>query len=174
MRKTIGQIFRIPKPPRSSRRARDEARTDNAPSRNALHTLPQRVEASRPESGMIVVNVERGTVGGVECDTVDGRELHSKLGSSAHFTDWIKDRIRQLKFVKNQHFGNFSEISDKPGRPPVGYTLTLNAAKKIAMAEHTDAGNAVRDYFLDRERISYEAPHNEPAITMADIDARPT
>jgi phage anti-repressor protein len=127
-------------------------------SRNALHTLPQRVEASCPASGMVVVNVERGTVGGVACEVVDGAELHAKLGSNAHFRDWIKDRVRQLKLVKNQDFGNFAEISAKPGRPPVGYTLTLNAAKKIAMAEHTDAGNAVRDYFLDRERISYEAP----------------
>jgi len=152
---------------------RYEARTDNGPSRNALHTLPQRVEASRPASGMIVVNVESGTVGGVACDAVDGRELHSKLGSNAHFTDWIKDRIRQLKIVKNQDFGNFSEISDKPGRPPVGYTLTLKAAKKIAMAEHTDAGDAVRDYFLDRERISYEAPRQDVSL-LDEIDARPT
>jgi phage anti-repressor protein len=104
---------------------------------------------------MIVVNVERGMVGGVACEVVDGSELHAKLGSGAHFRDWIKDRVRQLKLVKNQDFGNFAENSAKPGRPPVGYTLTLIAAKKIAMAEHTDAGNAVRDYFLDRERISY-------------------
>ena len=97
-----------------------------------------------------------GVIGNINQPVIDGRELHSKLGSSAHFTDWIKDRIRQLKFVKNQHFGNFSEISDKPGRPPVGYTLTLEAAKKIAMSEHTDEGNAARKYFLARERIPYE------------------
>lgn len=158
----------IPRLISNERRAQAESRqSDEQPSRNALHALPQRVEAPRPTSGMIVVNVERGAVGGVECDTVDGRELHSKLGSNAHFTDWIKDRIRQLKIVKNQDFGNFSEISDKPGRPPVGYTLTLNAAKKIAMAEHTDAGNAVRNYFLDRERISYEAP-----ASSSDIESR--
>lgn len=93
---------------------------------------------------MIAVNVDRGMVGGVECEVVDGSELHAKLGSNAHFRDWIKDRIRQLKLVKNQDFENFAEVSAKPGRPPLGYTLTLKAAKKIAMAEHTDAGNAAR------------------------------
>lgn len=123
---------------------------------------------------MIVVNVESGTVGGVVCEVVEGRELYEKIGTNAEFRGWIKDRIRQLKFVENQQFEKYGEISPKPGRPPIQYRLTLEAAKKIAMSEHTDAGNAVRDYFLDRERISYEAPHNEPAITMADIDARLT
>lgn len=115
---------------------------------------------------MVVVNVERGIVGGVECEVVDGRELHVKLGNKDEFAHWIKDRIRQLKFVENQGFETFWGISQK-GRPPREYRLTLVMAKKIAMAEHTDAGNAVRDYFLDRERISYEAP-----ASSSDIEAR--
>jgi phage anti-repressor protein len=149
-------------------RAQAESRTDKEPSRNALHTLPQRVEASRPPSGMIVVNVEHGTVGGVECEVVDGRELHVKLGNKDEFAHWIKDRIRQLKFVENHGFETFWGISQK-GRPPREYRLTLVMAKKIAMAEHTDAGNAVRDYFLDRERISYEVPRQDSGMSRSEI-----
>jgi phage anti-repressor protein len=103
---------------------------------------------------MIAVNVNRGIVGGVECDVVDGRELHAKIGTKAEFRNWIKDRIGQLNFVENQHFEKYGQISSKPGRPPVQYRLTLVAAKKIAMAEHTDAGGAVRDYFIECERIA--------------------
>ena len=149
-------------------RAQAEDRADSAPSRNALHTLPQRVEASRPASGMIVVNVERGTVGGVACEVVDGRELRSKLGSRKDFSNWMKGRIAQLNFVKNQDFeinANSGEKSGR-GRPPIEYSLTLKMAKKIAMSEHTDEGNAVRDYFLDRERISYEAPQSSADIGL--------
>ena len=39
------------------------------------------------------------------------------------------------------------------------------------MAEHTDEGNAVCDYFLDRERISYEAPRQAPALSGVDIES---
>ncbi|CAB3783375.1 antA/AntB antirepressor family protein [Pararobbsia alpina] len=101
-------------------------------------------------TGMIVVNVKRGMVGGGACEVVDGSELQAKLGNKAGFTNWMKQRIRQLNFVENHDFG----IKDKvvlnpgPGRPPKEYTLTLKAAKKIAMAEPTDAGNAVRDYLI--------------------------
>ncbi len=144
--------------------SRAEARTDDAPSRNAIVSLePHR------STGMIVVNVERGTVGGVACEIVDGRELYEKIGTKEEFRHWIKDRIRQLKFFENQHFESFGGISPKPGRPPVEYRLTLVAAKKIAMAEHTDAGNAVRDYFLDRERISYEAPRQDSGMSRSEI-----
>ena len=118
---------------------------------------------------MIVVNVERGTVGGIECEVVDGRELHKKLGNKAEFSNWMKQRIHQLNFVENQDFGIYDKVvvNSGRGRPPKEYTLTLKMAKKIAMAEHTDEGNAVRDYFLDRERISYEAP-----ASPSDIEAR--
>ena len=115
---------------------------------------------------MIVVNVERGTVGGVVCEVVDGRELCEKLGVNTRFNDWIPARLKQFNLVKNQHFETSTGNSVK-GRPPTEYRLSLVAAKKIAMAEHTDAGNAVRDYFLDRERISYEAP-----ASSADIETR--
>ena len=91
---------------------------------------------------------------------------------NTRFNDWIPARLKQLNLVKNQHFETFTGNSVK-GRPPTEYRLSLVAAKKIAMAEHTDAGDAVRDYFLDRERISYEAPRQDVSL-LDEIDARPT
>ena len=100
--------------PKKVASSRAESRTDSEPTRCAVRVLePQQ------STGMIVVNVERGTVGGVEQLTADASELHAKLGSGAHFRDWIKDRVSQLKLFKNQYFCNFAEISAKPGRPPV-------------------------------------------------------
>jgi phage anti-repressor protein len=146
--------------------SRAEARTDNAPSRNAIVSLEP-----HQSTGMIVVNVERGTVGGVACEIVDGRELQEKLGSKAQFTNWFDDRADQLQLIENKDYEGFKENSLKPtgGRPKAQYRLTLMAAKKIAMAEHTDAGNAVRDYFLDRERISYEAPRQDSGMSRSEI-----
>jgi phage anti-repressor protein len=117
------------------------------------------------------VDVTPRVIGGVECDTVNGRELHTKLGNKDHFATWIKDRTEQLNFIENQHFEKFSGISEKRGRPPVEYRLTLVAAKKIAMAEHTEMGDKARDYFIEREKMSYElqakqaAPASDDRIT---------
>jgi phage anti-repressor protein len=154
-------------------RAQAEGRTDNAPSRNALRSL----EPTEP-TGMIAVNVERGEVGGIACEVVDARELWEKVGTKDAFANWVRDRIEKHNFVENQHFALVLENTKiKRGRGgdrrSKDYTLTLVSAKKIAMSEHTEAGDAVRDYFLDRERISYEAPRRAvDAPVLADIDAR--
>ena len=152
--------------PKKVASSRAESRTDSEPTRCAVRVLEL-----QQSTGMIVVNVERGTVGGIECEVVDGRELHKKLGNKAEFSNWMKQRIHQLNFVENQDFGIYDKVvvNSGRGRPPKEYTLTLKMAKKIAMAEHTDEGNAVRDYFLDRERISYEAPRRATALNDVDI-----
>jgi phage anti-repressor protein len=148
---------------KSNQRARSAVAESVAqPSRNALQTIEP------PSNSMVAVNVTHGMVGGVQCEVVDGRELCEKLGVNTRFNDWIPERVKSLNLLKNQEFETFTGKSVK-GRPPVEYRLTLEAAKKIAMAEHTVEGNAVRAYFIERERISYEQPQSARALSIGDI-----
>ena len=48
-------------------------------------------------------------------------------------------------------FANFCE-NPQGGRPAREYHLTVEAARHIAMAEHTPKGKEARDYFIECER----------------------
>ena len=158
--------------PKKVASSRAESRTDSAPSRNALHTLPQRVEASRQageQDAPIQVSVVPGEIGGVEIPhTVSGRELWERLGIKKHYTQWMEVQLGEM-FSQDVDFEAFNLKVISGNKPEKNHRLTLKMAKKIAMAEHTDEGNAVRDYFLDRERISYEAPRRATALNDVDI-----
>jgi len=72
------------------------------------------------------------------------------------FSDWIKKRIKQCRFVKNQDYWSLSQISDKPqgGRPTIEYKLTINAAEHIALMEGNEAGFILRQYYIDHRKHS--------------------
>ena len=85
---------------------------------------------------------------------VNARELHKALGSQRQFADWIKDRIRQYKFVENEDFLIFSQICEKMvrGRPTKEYYLTIDTAKEICMIENNEMGRRIRKYFIEAEK----------------------
>ena len=100
---------------------------------------------------------------GISTLAVNARELHEFLESSQMFSDWIKNRINDFEFVKNQDF-LVSEIYDtKPGRggnkkPVIEYILTLDMAKELSMVEKNDKGRMVRKYLIECERKIHEIP----------------
>ena len=81
---------------------------------------------------------------------IDGRELHEKVQSKQDYTTWVKNRIEKCRFFEGVDFTT-SLGKSTGGRPTTEYSLTLYAAKHIAMLENTDAGFAVRDYFIQVE-----------------------
>lgn len=101
-------------------------------------------------------------------DTVNARDLHSALEVKNHFREWIKDRLGDCGFIEGEDFVSFAEKSAKPGRPPVAYFLTLDAAKHFAMLERNAQGFKVRQYFVEFEK---QAKKTLPAKTYKEMAA---
>lgn len=83
-------------------------------------------------------------------ETVNLRELHTKLGSGDKFADWIKFRIEQYDFIENKDYLIFRELpkNSTVGRPRVEYYGTLTMAKELAMVENNAMGKVARHYFI--------------------------
>lgn len=91
---------------------------------------------------------------------VDARELWRGLESRRQFGNWIKEKvITNVFFEENADWTviNNSVKNPKGGRPTKDYVLTLDTAKKVAMAEQTEKGNEVRHYFLECEKKTKSA-----------------
>ena len=106
------------------------------------------------ETAAQALSVSAQPLGGTVRNTVNARSLHAFLGVGKDFSNWVKDRIQQHGFVENQDFIVFAKIGENSqgGRPAREYHLTVEAAKHIAMTEHTPKGKEARDYFIECER----------------------
>jgi len=91
---------------------------------------------------------------------VDARELWYGLESKQEFAHWIKNKVINNPFfeedtdwiVFDKSIINSDNVSVAGGRPQINYILTLDTAKKVAMAEQTERGNKVREYFIEAEK----------------------
>lgn len=86
----------------------------------------------------------------------DARTLHQGLGVRTEFRHWLKRRVTEnpefkadvdydILPVKNDQQDS---SGDWGGSNAIICRLTLNAAKRIAMAEHNEKGAMVRGYFI--------------------------
>jgi len=94
--------------------------------------------------------------------TVDARTLWRELGSRKDFSDWIKAKvINNLFFEENIDYILLPQSVEQTGRGGHNrkdFALTIDTAKKVAMAEQTVKGNEARDYFLECERKTQTQP----------------
>ena len=95
---------------------------------------------------------------------VDARNLHHFLGIGKMFAHWIKKRIDENSYVNGKDYAlidrptlaNQKATSGRGGdRKSIGYLLSLNTAKEVAMMERNAQGRAVRNYFIDCEKQLY-------------------
>jgi len=88
--------------------------------------------------------------------TVDARTLWRELGSRRDFSSWIKAKvINNPFFEENTDYILLIKSGEQDlhgGHNRKDYALTLETAKKVAMAEQTVKGNDVRDYFIECEQ----------------------
>jgi phage anti-repressor protein len=82
---------------------------------------------------------------------VSARELYEFLECKRQFADWIKQRIRDYKFVENTDFTTFSQICENGGKS-LEYALSLDMAKELAMVERNEKGREARQYFIACEK----------------------
>lgn len=86
---------------------------------------------------------------------VDAKELYLTLGlNNAHWARWSKQNIQDNPFaLEGTDYGVYtSMVSAQGGRPTLGYMLSIEFAKKLAMQVRTEMGERIRDYFLECER----------------------
>lgn len=124
-----------------------------------------------------LISIQQQAIGTEQTRTVNARDLHAFLGVGKDFTTWVKDRIEQHGFVENQDFIIDSPIlgnqSGRGGdRRSREYHFTVEAAKHVAMAEHTPRGKEARDYFIECERVARSVkvpalPAPEPGVYKA-------
>lgn len=93
-----------------------------------------------------------------ETQFCNARDLHRSLKVGRDFSNWIKGRIEEYGFVRGIDF----EVFDSPipanqkgrrggDRRSIGYQITLDMAKELAMIENNEVGRQVRRYFIQCE-----------------------
>ena len=105
-----------------------------------------------------LVTIKKTVIGNDEVNAVDARELHEFIGSKQQFGDWIKSKVvENVFFEENIDYVLLRNISEQTcnsrgGHNKKDYALTIDTAKKVAMAEQTARGNEVREYFIKCEK----------------------
>lgn len=103
--------------------------------------------------GPALVPVCIGSIGRVEIHTVSARDLHAFLGISRDFNQWMREQIERARLISGRDYLFYEDVGNPSGgRPRKECTLTLDAAKHIAMMSGTEKGFEVRDYFIECER----------------------
>jgi len=105
--------------------------------------------------GRIVPVMDR-EIGGVVQLSVSARDVHTFFGVGRDFTKWIKGQMKRCSLVEGVDAQSYNLAKSgevvRTGPAPTDYTLTLLAAKKVAMAAAGPRGAAVREYFIECER----------------------
>ena len=106
-----------------------------------------------------IIPLQSRPLDGEPVQTVNARHLHAFLEVGKDFSNWVKDRIEQHGFVEGQDFVSVEDLSSpnlasskSRAQRIIEYHLTVEAAKHIAMAEHTTKGKEARDYFIQCEK----------------------
>lgn len=118
-----------------------------------------------PNPAQPLIPVFTAEIGGVPMQAVDARELHSFLGVGRDFSNWIKKRIKDYKFVEGSDYSIHtihdlfakSGENSQYGRPSIEYVITLDMAKELGMLEKNEQGRLIRRYFIDCERAALQA-----------------
>jgi phage anti-repressor protein len=109
-----------------------------------------------------LVAIGKSVIGDSEVNSVNARELHSFLESKQQFADWIKSKVIDNAFFKKEvdwielDLSLRNSMKQKGGKNRKDYALTIDTAKKVAMAEQTAKGEEVRDYFIRCEKALKE------------------
>lgn len=97
------------------------------------------------EQAIHIINNKEGEL------LVDARELHAKLGVKVRFADWIKRRIGEYGLTEGIDYLSVSQKRENGGRT-IEYHVPIDVAKELAMVERTEAGRAIRRYFIEAEK----------------------
>lgn len=88
---------------------------------------------------------------------VSARELYDALGyDRSQWKRWYKKNITDNPFaVINQDWVGFDIMSS--GNPTMDFALSLDFAKRLSMLARTEAGEKIRNYFIEAEKVAVQA-----------------
>lgn len=87
----------------------------------------------------------------MKSQVVDAHDLYEFLGVKSRFADWVRVRINEFGFAENVDYMAVSENLVNGGKR-IGYILSLNMAKELAMLERNEKGRQARLYFIECEK----------------------
>ncbi|MBC6962067.1 MAG: hypothetical protein DWB48_04875 [Nitrosomonas sp.] len=127
-----------------------------------------------------LIPVLSGTLNGQPVQFVDARLLHQYLEVGRDFSNWIKGRIDEYGFAKDEDFlaldspNSANQKSHGGDRRSKDYLLTLDMAKELAMVERTHQGRQVRRYFIQCEQQLRQIKQETPSMARPGTSARLT
>ncbi|ENN94017.1 antA/AntB antirepressor family protein [Bartonella vinsonii] len=101
-----------------------------------------------------LITISEQTIGQEIVHTVNARELHKFLEVGKDFSTWLKKRIKEYNFLKNQDYIVLPQMGEnfQGGRPSKDYALALDMAKELSMVERNEKGRQARRYFIECEK----------------------
>ena len=76
-----------------------------------------------------LIKIVNTKISDAEIKTVNARELHAFLESRQEFANWIKSRIADFGFIKDQDFLTILSKAPNGGRPSREYYISLDMMK---------------------------------------------
>lgn len=127
------------------------------------HVAPSRFEAGKREfnatkesamNSTALVPVFTGELAGQPTPLCNARDLHAFLQVGRDFSNWIKDRIDNGRFIEGEDYSpNLANRSDgRAGKRRTDYHLTIDTAKHLSLLENNAIGDQVRRYFIAIEK----------------------
>lgn len=96
-------------------------------------------------------------------NAVSARELYEKLGYDlSQWPRWYKKNITNNKFAMEDVDYQTLRLNVDKGRPSSDFALSIDFAKKLSMLARTEAGEKIRQYFVDVEKRSLKLSHLIP------------
>lgn len=126
----------------------------------------------------VTLSIQSHEINSRECDTVDAKELHLFLEVGRDFSNWIKARIKQYKFIEDlDYLRTNAKTGVRSNVKEINYFITLDMAKELAMVERNDKGREARRYFIECEHKlrSNQAPaieHDTSDKTLPSIQSQ--
>ena len=102
---------------------------------------------------------------------VSARELYERLGfNPAHWAKWYKKNITDNAYAIESEDWQVFTLSAKTsgGRPTVDFVLSIDFAKRLSMLARTEAGEKIRNYFIEVEKV---ATASRPQSTLDILEA---
>jgi phage anti-repressor protein len=126
-----------------------------------------------------LIPVFAGTIQDRPAQLVDARVLHTFLEVARDFSTWLKKRIADYGFIKDQDYIQIDSpvLGNQTGRGgdrrSIDYHLTLDMAKELSMVERNEKGRQARRYFIECEQqLLEQRPVTHPEEFTLPLNAR--